>query len=142
MGGGGGRTGKSIVWWLQPFPVCVPAVTSLLPVVPRKSASHSSSDRLCVHVSEAPQGLAVVHTCVFVSPIFSGAKNVQRINTEQRLMQPDIILQSKRSLRGHSLYRLLELFSPRSGSQRGTRNEHPPPPLRANRFSGMVEWKS
>lgn len=39
--------------------------TSLLPVVPRKSVSHSSSDQPCVHVQEASQGLGVVRTCVF-----------------------------------------------------------------------------
>lgn len=57
----------------KPHCVVAPAIsclcascTSLFPVVPRKSMSHSSSDQLCVHVSEGSQDLVFVNTCVFV----------------------------------------------------------------------------
>lgn len=48
---GRGCKGNPIVWWLQPFPVCVPAaLPSFLSYPGSQSVSHSNSDQLWVRV--------------------------------------------------------------------------------------------
>lgn len=60
----------------KPHCIVAPAIsclcascTSLLPVVPRKSVSHSSSDQLGVHMSEGFNNLVIVNTSVFVASL-------------------------------------------------------------------------